>query len=143
MAIVRYEAVALLPLMFGIAMALPIGGLVRIGIGGGRPGLLGRWLFGPPEDYETDYMGKWELVSTNSGVSAMHLQLMPTGKVVMFDATNFGPSKIQLPAGHCRVDLNFPDKEDCWAHAVEYDVQTAHIRPLEVILTSSILSGMW
>ena len=77
----------------------------------------------------------WELVSKDSGVSAMHLILMPkNNKAIMFDATVFGPSKIQFPDGeNCRLVPDSKTNEtDCWAHAVEYDIGTAEVRPLKV-----------
>lgn len=78
-----------------------------------------------------EFRGEWELVSANSGVSAMHLQLMPNNKMIMFDATNFGPSAVKLSPEDCRKDVNF-QTNDCWAHAVEYDIFTNRIRPLKV-----------
>lgn len=78
-----------------------------------------------------EFRGEWELVSANSGVSAMHLQLMPNNKMIMFDATNFGPSAVKLSPEDCRRDVNF-QTNDCWAHAVEYDIFTNRIRPLKV-----------
>ena len=78
------------------------------------------------------YSGEWELVSANSGVSAMHLVITHTNKAIMFDATNFGPTKVPLAANNCRTDLR-TRKQDCAAHAVEYDIETAKIRPLKVL----------
>lgn len=84
-------------------------------------------------DYETRYDGEWELVSHDSGVSAMHLVLMPNDKAIMFDTTFYGPSNIQLPPGNCRFYSSGNEtKEDCWAHAVEYDIHTGFVRPLKV-----------
>ncbi|KAG2321213.1 hypothetical protein Bca52824_014426 [Brassica carinata] len=41
--------------------------------------------------------GIWDLLLSNVGISAMHMQLLPNDRVVMFDRTNFGPSNISLP----------------------------------------------
>ncbi|ERM98687.1 aldehyde oxidase GLOX1 [Amborella trichopoda] len=93
--------------------------------------------------YPTDFAGSWELASANTGISAMHVQLMPSGKVVMFDASVFGPSKIKLDGGRCRIDKRERRKgnNDCWAHAVEYDVDTAAVRPLMVKTNTWCSSG--
>ncbi|GAB4852622.1 hypothetical protein Ancab_016836 [Ancistrocladus abbreviatus] len=90
---------------------------------------------------ETKSLGKWEIVSKNSGVSAMHMQLMPNNKVIMFDATSLGKSDIQLPPGvPCRQIRNTGDF-DCFAHSVEFDIFTAHVRPLKVITDPWCSSG--
>ncbi|KAL6212562.1 hypothetical protein ACLB2K_017780 [Fragaria x ananassa] len=87
---------------------------------------------------EQEYRGRWELVSDNSGVSAMHMIIMPnSNKAIMFDAAGFGPSGISLPAGDCRRVLDSRKEDevyelDCWAHAVEFDIDTAAIRPLKI-----------
>ncbi|XP_077228677.1 glyoxal oxidase-related protein [Tasmannia lanceolata] len=100
----------------------------------------------PPErkyEYETEYRGGWELVSLNSGVSAMHLQLMPlTDKAIMFDSTVYGPSQMPLPFGNCRFDpSNKGTHEDCWAHAVEFDVHSSLVRPLKILTDTWCSSG--
>ncbi|XP_020111391.1 aldehyde oxidase GLOX1-like [Ananas comosus] len=43
--------------------------------------------------------GEWRLLHESIGISAMHMQLLPGDKVVMFDRTDFGPSNISLPDG--------------------------------------------
>lgn len=83
---------------------------------------------------ETDYKGLWELVSKDSGANAMHVNLLPNNKVVMYDATAFHMSTIRLPNGECfpfKTDQG-AEREDCWCHAVVYDIDTAQIRPLKV-----------
>ncbi|KAH0989823.1 hypothetical protein GBA52_001306 [Prunus armeniaca] len=89
---------------------------------------------------DTEYRGGWELVSENAGVSAMHMTIMPnTNKAIMFDAAGFGPSGISFPPGDCRPVFNERDENedhyelDCWAHAVEFDIDTADIRPLKIL----------
>ncbi|KAL1542935.1 (methyl)glyoxal oxidase [Salvia divinorum] len=86
--------------------------------------------------------GKWSLLLTNVGISAMHMQLLHTDRVVMFDRTDFGPSNISLPNGRCRRD---PDEKalllDCTAHSVEYDVAANSIRPLTVLTDVWCSSG--
>ncbi|CAA6666010.1 unnamed protein product [Spirodela intermedia] len=62
------------------------------------------------------YAGEWELVSTSSGVSAMHMVITHTNKAIMFDATNFGKTKVPLVANNCRTDTK-TQKLDCTAHA--------------------------
>ncbi|RVW96246.1 Aldehyde oxidase GLOX1 [Vitis vinifera] len=95
-------------------------------------------------DFGADYKGEWEVVSKDSGVSAMHLILMPkNNKAIMFDATVFGPSNIQLPKSEkCRpVPDSKTNEIDCWAHAVEYDIETAEVRPLKVLTNPWCSSG--
>ncbi|XP_060194581.1 aldehyde oxidase GLOX-like [Lycium barbarum] len=77
--------------------------------------------------------GKWELLMSSIGISAMHMQLLNDDKVVMFDRTDFGESNISLPNGKCRNNYNdLALKVDCTAHSVEYDVYTNSVRPLMV-----------
>ncbi|XP_042021042.1 aldehyde oxidase GLOX1-like [Salvia splendens] len=65
--------------------------------------------------------GKWDLLLSNLGTSAMHMQLLHTDRVVMFDRTNFGSSNISLPEGEC-----VHDRLDCTAHSVASN----SVRPL-------------
>ncbi|TYH72880.1 hypothetical protein ES332_D05G286900v1 [Gossypium tomentosum] len=77
--------------------------------------------------------GRWQLLQKSIGVSAMHMQLLRNDRVVVFDRTDFGPSKLQLPNGKCRNDPSDTAlKVDCTAHSVEYDVLTNTFRPLMV-----------
>lgn len=84
----------------------------------------------PLPDFETPSIGKWEFVNPNAGVSAMHIQLLPNNKIYLYDATIFHISRINFPPGvPC---LPFVDKDrrplqDCFAHAVEYDVETNQV----------------
>ncbi|PRQ27153.1 putative galactose oxidase, beta-propeller [Rosa chinensis] len=77
--------------------------------------------------------GQWQLLQESIGISAMHMQLLHTDHVVIFDRTNFGVSKLSLPDGKCRFD---PDDTaliiDCSTHSAEYDVANNSIRPLMV-----------
>ncbi|KNA11964.1 hypothetical protein SOVF_130230, partial [Spinacia oleracea] len=90
---------------------------------------------------ETNYPGKWVVVSENSGVSSMHMQLMPTNKLVMFDATSLGRSNIELPPANCRLIPNTTDQFDCFSHAVEYDPATNNVRTLKVLTDPWCSSG--
>ncbi|KAF7147773.1 hypothetical protein RHSIM_Rhsim03G0239400 [Rhododendron simsii] len=93
-------------------------------------------------DFQTNYLGEWKIHSPNSGVSSMQIQLLPTNKAIMYDASNLGPSNIQLqPPGNCRPIPDRPGQVDCWAHAVEYDVETAEVRTLKVISNTWCSSG--
>lgn len=96
----------------------------------------------PKSGLENKYIGGWELVSQNSRVSAMHLILLPkNNKAIMFDATVFGPSQIALARGNCRPIPGVKKEKDCWAHAVEYDLDTAATRPLKVLTDTWCSSG--
>ncbi|KAL0360952.1 UNVERIFIED_CONTAM: Aldehyde oxidase GLOX [Sesamum radiatum] len=86
--------------------------------------------------------GKWNLLLSNIGVSAMHMQLLNTDRIVIFDRTDFGPSNISLPNNRCRNDPNdLTLKVDCTAHSVEYDVASNSIRPLNVLTDVWCSSG--
>ncbi|KAD4888840.1 hypothetical protein R6Q59_034266 [Mikania micrantha] len=76
--------------------------------------------------------GSWSVLRRSIGISAMHMQLLPNDRVVMFDRTDFGPSQISLPKGKCRHNST-----DCSAHSVEYDVASNSIRPL------TLLTDVW
>ncbi|CAH9090187.1 unnamed protein product [Cuscuta epithymum] len=75
--------------------------------------------------------GEWVLLHDSVGVSAMHMQLMPDNKVVIFDRTDFGASNLSLPAGKCRYNDEVL-AEDCTAHSLLYDITTNTFRPLMV-----------
>ncbi|KAK4433011.1 putative aldehyde oxidase Art an 7 [Sesamum alatum] len=84
----------------------------------------------------TEYRGSWKIDSENAGVSAMHIQLMPNNnKAVWFDSTSNGLSEIQNNPPMCRPRIGGRDTDppqDCTAHAVEYDIETAQVRPLQL-----------
>ena len=88
------------------------------------------------DDFEIISIGDWELISENSGVSAMHVNLLPTNKIIIYDAKVYRVSRINLPEGEpCVPYKDFKtqeDKIDCFAHSVEYDIETNQIRPLKI-----------
>ncbi|XP_068652725.1 aldehyde oxidase GLOX1-like [Aristolochia californica] len=148
MAIVQ-KVVLFIPLLLGAAMA-SFGSIPSFDKPSNSNGGGGGWIsdvlerkteVAPPNDFQTDYKGSWELASKSSGISAMHAVLMPTNKVIMFDATNFGPSKIKLPPRDCRPIPKQPGEVDCWAHAVEFDIYTSSLRPLKVLTNTWCSSG--
>ncbi|CAM0882096.1 unnamed protein product [Alopecurus aequalis] len=96
-----------------------------------------------PVDNAAGFPGWWNVLSENSGVSAMHLAIMRHGKAVMFDTTTTGPSLSQLPAGNCRPDPRSdpPGAMDCSAHAVEFDYNTGAVRPLKILTDTWCSSG--
>ncbi|KAK4481441.1 hypothetical protein RD792_012333 [Penstemon davidsonii] len=86
--------------------------------------------------------GKWDLLLSNIGTSAMHMQLLHTDRVVILDRTDFGPSNISLPNNNCRNDPRDQTLQiDCTAHSVEYDVSSNSIRPLMVLTNVWCSSG--
>lgn len=85
-------------------------------------------------EFKTGSIGKWEIHNKNAGVAAMQLQLLPNNKVVWFDTTNLGPSALQFDPPYCRPLPNNASITDCFAHAIEYDSVTGHVRPLKVCL---------
>ncbi|KAL4559394.1 hypothetical protein LXL04_031532 [Taraxacum kok-saghyz] len=75
----------------------------------------------------------WAVLKESIGITAMHMQLLPNDRVVIYDRTDFGESNIRLADGKCREDPHdYVLKKDCTAHSVEYDVLTESIRPLMV-----------
>ncbi|KAL8158769.1 hypothetical protein V2J09_000306 [Rumex salicifolius] len=88
---------------------------------------------------QNDGVGNWMLFSKDSGVSAMHIQLMPNNKAIIFDATSLGKSNIQLPPNNCRFIP--PNVTDCSSHSVEFDTVTAKIRVLKVMSDPWCSSG--
>ncbi|KAL5713350.1 (methyl)glyoxal oxidase [Ranunculus cassubicifolius] len=69
---------------------------------------------------------QWVLLMQNMGISALHMQLLNNDRVVIYDRSDFGQSKISLPAGSvCPFN-------DCAAHSVEYDISSNSVRPLLV-----------
>ncbi|MED6169790.1 hypothetical protein PIB30_024603 [Stylosanthes scabra] len=67
------------------------------------------------------------------GISAMHMQVLRNDKVIMFDRTDFGASRVPLSGGRCRSDsYDAALKVDCTAHSVLYDIATNTIRPLTI-----------
>jgi hypothetical protein len=87
-------------------------------------------------DFEMNSIGSWEVLSQNSGVSAMQINLMPTNKVVVYDATIYRLSRLLYPTGVPCVpyidDRTKENKIDCFAHAMEYDLATNQVRALKV-----------
>ncbi|XP_073295929.1 aldehyde oxidase GLOX1-like [Primulina huaijiensis] len=71
---------------------------------------------------------RWDFLLSNIGIPAMHMQLLHTDRVLIFDRTDFGKSNISLPAGKCTTMMH-----DCTAHSVEYDVRSNTVRPLMVL----------
>ncbi|KAG2390503.1 hypothetical protein LR48_Vigan07g282900 [Vigna angularis] len=75
--------------------------------------------------------GQWQLLQKSIGIVAMHMQLLHTDTILIFDRTDFGLSNLSLPGGRCRHDPNERVvKTDCTAHSVEYDVASNTFRPL-------------
>lgn len=83
-------------------------------------------------DFETANLGGWMVHSPNVGVAAMHIQLMPNNKAVWFDTTNLGPSAIQHNPPFCKPVPDRPGETDCFAHAVQYDIESGQVRTLKV-----------
>ncbi|XP_057966948.1 aldehyde oxidase GLOX1 [Malania oleifera] len=147
---VLLRAICLLPLLFAPSFGFfnpfaPIfGGRFGDGIGGifGNGSQQGA-VPGDGNEFETLSIGEWELATDNAGVSAMHLVLLPnTNRAVMFDSTIFGPSKVALPKGRCRPIPESKKKEvDCWAHSVEYDLDSGEVRPILDLKTDTWCSS--
>ncbi|XP_058086643.1 aldehyde oxidase GLOX-like [Magnolia sinica] len=86
--------------------------------------------------------GDWRLLQKSIGISAMHMQLIYTNEVVMFDRTDFGPSNLSFPDGRCRLDPNDTAlKIDCTAHSLIYDVPSNTVRPLTIQTDTWCSSG--
>ncbi|KAJ0482588.1 putative galactose oxidase [Helianthus annuus] len=79
--------------------------------------------------------GKWKLLKSSIGVSAMHMALLPNDRVITFDRTDFGPSNITFPAEKCPPGL------DCYAHSVEFYPAKRGVRPLTILSDTWCSSG--
>ncbi|BAH95100.1 aldehyde oxidase GLOX [Oryza sativa Japonica Group] len=80
--------------------------------------------------------GEWQLLHQNTGVSAMHMQLLPGDYVLMFDRTDSGPSNISLDAlSPCAAAATTAlaagggGAVDCTAHSVLLDLRSNALRP--------------
>nr|ACU17686.1 unknown [Glycine max] len=66
----------------------------------------------------------------------MQINLMPNNKMLVYDATVYRTSRLPYPKGMpCVqwVDDNLKQsKEDCFAHSMEYDIETNQVRALTV-----------
>ncbi|RZC89322.1 hypothetical protein C5167_029224 [Papaver somniferum] len=89
---------------------------------------------------ETATTGSWKLLKKSIGISAMHTQLLPNDRVIMFDRTDFGQSKILLPEEIC-TDVSADDQIDCSAHSVELNLLDRKVRPLTVFTDTWCSSG--
>ncbi|PRQ46649.1 putative galactose oxidase [Rosa chinensis] len=90
-----------------------------------------------------DNPGAWALVSNDAGVSAMHLNVLPNNKAIMYDASDFHISNIKLPNNECLPWKNNKGDagNDCFAHAVEYDLDKNTVRPLKTQFDAWCSSG--
>ncbi|KAI3894356.1 hypothetical protein MKX03_001747 [Papaver bracteatum] len=88
---------------------------------------------------ETATTGNWKLLKKSIGISAMHTQLLPNDRVIMFDRTDFGQSKITLPKERCRKLAD--GRIDCSAHSVELNLVNRNVRPLTVLTDTWCSSG--
>ncbi|CAN6924123.1 unnamed protein product [Brassica oleracea] len=87
-------------------------------------------------------LDRWEVLLPSVGISAMHMQLLHNGMVIMFDRTDFGISNLSLPGGMCRFDPSDTAVEfDCSAHSVLYDVVSNTYRALKVQTDTWCSSG--
>lgn len=84
------------------------------------------------------YQGRWKMLKRSIGISAMHMQLLPNDKIIMFDRTNFGPSNLSLPEGKC---MSQSQDADCFCHSVEFDSINRNIRPLTILTDTWCSSG--
>ncbi|KAF5824144.1 putative glyoxal oxidase [Helianthus annuus] len=58
----------------------------------------------------------------------MQYQLMSNNKAIWFDTTNLGPSSRELgPNGNCPPNSDNNNEPDCYAHGIQYDVETGEI----------------
>ncbi|XP_026437136.1 aldehyde oxidase GLOX1-like [Papaver somniferum] len=89
---------------------------------------------------ETATTGSWKLLKKSIGISAMHTQLLPNDRVIMFDRTDFGQSKILLPEEKCS-ELATLGNTDCTAHSVELNLLDRKVRPLTVLTDTWCSSG--
>ncbi|XP_026413586.1 aldehyde oxidase GLOX1-like [Papaver somniferum] len=68
----------------------------------------------------------------------MHTQLLPNDRVIIFDRTDSGESKILLPEESCS---DFSPLIDCSAHSVELNLLDRSVRPLNLLTDTWCSSG--
>ncbi|CAN4084289.1 unnamed protein product [Withania somnifera] len=91
---------------------------------------------------DSSLLGEWWLLQESIGVSAMHMQLLHSNKVVIFDMTDFGRSNLTLPWERCLYAPN--DKalrRDCFAHSLLYDIDSNTFRALMIQTSPWCSSG--
>ncbi|XP_047338423.1 aldehyde oxidase GLOX [Impatiens glandulifera] len=72
----------------------------------------------------------------------MHMQLIRSNQIVMFDRTDFGRSNLSLPKGVCRHDPHDSSLvDDCTAHSILYDIASNTFRPLFIRTDTWCSSG--
>ncbi|KAL6903633.1 hypothetical protein ACP4OV_004446 [Aristida adscensionis] len=79
--------------------------------------------------------GSWQAVQPKLGVSAMHMQLLHTDRVILFDRNEVGPSNLTF--ARCPTNTG----GDCTAHAAEYAVASNSFRPLTILTDTWCSSG--
>ncbi|KAH9323358.1 hypothetical protein KI387_017997, partial [Taxus chinensis] len=84
--------------------------------------------------------GRCDLLLENFSVSAMHMTLLHTNKVLIFNQTLVGPSQITRTDPSCNKTSS-PATEDCWVHSIEYDIASNMVRPLHIIIDTFCSSG--
>ncbi|XP_021749975.1 aldehyde oxidase GLOX-like [Chenopodium quinoa] len=81
--------------------------------------------------------GEWQLLRDNVGVVAMHMALTHMNTILIFDQTGTGPSAYLLShrshGGECHQNhANDLRDSSCFAHSVEYHIDTNSLRPLKI-----------
>lgn len=85
---------------------------------------------------------QWMMLQPNIRVSAMHMQLLPNDRDIVFDRTDFCPSNLTLTGGLCRHDRNNRALPvDCTGNSVEYNVAGNTFRQLTVLTDTWCSSG--
>ncbi|GLT71908.1 hypothetical protein SLA2020_438920 [Shorea laevis] len=84
------------------------------------------------------YNGEWKLLEKSIGISAMHMALLPSDRIIAFDRTDMGPSNITLSDGRC---LKVSKTIDCYAHSVEFNPAVGSVRPLTIFTDTWCSSG--
>ncbi|XP_052170042.1 aldehyde oxidase GLOX [Diospyros lotus] len=89
------------------------------------------------------HQDQWLLLHPTVGISAMHMQLLHDNKVLIFDRTDFGRSRLSLPTGSpCRNDpADTVLQYDCTAHSALYDIASNTFRPLMILTDTWCSSG--
>ncbi|WVZ54175.1 hypothetical protein U9M48_005016 [Paspalum notatum var. saurae] len=98
-----------------------------------------------PEDTQApppSFPGEWQLLHASTGVSAMHMQLLPGDFVLMFDRTDTGPSNISLAApSPCAAATADGAAADCTAHSVLLDLRSNVLHPYPIATNPWCSSG--
>ncbi|KAF6137226.1 hypothetical protein GIB67_030990 [Kingdonia uniflora] len=83
--------------------------------------------------------GQWSTLLNNTGVVAMHMAVTHRNTVILFDQLDAGRSGLEL--NRCLRSHRNASDSSCWAHSIEYHIDSNSIRPLSLATNTWCSSG--